>query len=469
MLVVGVIVVAALLLSMGSKGSAAPPPPPPEPPKVPPRNTDGLGGGSDFGKVAPAIAGTAGSLVTLGGTILAAVGGHGTAVAAGGGTAVAGGTLAEVGGGGVAQASGGGTASGAAAESTVDAFAAVTVGSAAAEAAVVGGIGVLVALAMLEMYMFEQVAGTRNYWARVSNKPSLYYSRWYNFEETAVQNYLDNLSKARGAQVAYTKRYADVVQSADGVSVELHRYYVDSVQDPQALRELPAVRAVARWFAVKREYAYHRAVLMFWASIGRPPGVTDTNDLGDIAAGTNAAQPAMTEEAFWALAGGYLQAQPMAANTYEQGSSDGSDAQNFSKGSGGARLLQNMTAHSFQPQGQLPEHDFDALEARAGRLLGSAALDATKFQAHLRGSAHGMTLAAVTGYQLLYPGDEAFTLEVGRRCGVLAAPYVFAPVRTSANEIRPVMLDSAHRYGIDVARSRFRSVSVIYSPQELQL
>lgn len=462
MLVVGVIVVAFLLLGAG-KAKAAPTPPPERPPE--PRNrgdVGAFGGGTDWGKVVPTVAGTVGSAVTLGGTILAAVGGHGAAAAgagaAGTGTA-AGATLVETGGGTAQIAAGGGTAGGAA-ESTLDAFAVVSVGSAAAEAAVVGGIAVLVALAMLEMYMAEQVGVTRNYWARASNKPLTYYSRWFNYEETAVQSYLEALSKARGGDaVAHTKQYADVIYGSDGSQAELHRYYVDSVQDPQALRELPMVRQVARWFAIEREYAYHRAVLMFWASIGRPPGVTDTGDVGDIAAGTNAAQPAMTEEAFWQLAGDYLSTQPFAQVRY---SGDRQTVVVPNSKSGGVAL--GGTSSSYQPQGQLPEKTFEALAAKAGALLGPA-LDATKFQAYVRGSAHGMTLAAVTGYQLLYPGDDVFTIELGRRCGF---PWHMAPVRTAANQIRFVLFEPSKRYGIDVALSRFKGTPVIYGPEALQ-
>jgi hypothetical protein len=421
----------------------------------------GLGGGTDWGKVAPAVAGTAGSLVTLGGTILAAVGGHGAAVAGAGTTAtVAGGTLAEVGGGTVELTAGGGSGA-AAAESTLDAFAVVTTGSAAAEAAVVGGIGVLVALAMLEMYMFEQVAGTRNYWARVSNKPQLYYSRWFGYEERAVQNYLDELSKARGgAPIAHTKQYADFLYGSDGSVVELRGYYVDSVQDTEAQRDLPKVRAVARWFAVQREYHYHRAVLMFWGSIGRPPGVTDTGDWGDVAAGTNAAQPAMLEEDFWSLAANYLSTQPFAQVRYAKTESVSAP---LSKGGG---VLLQQTPTSYQPGGLLSQQDFESLASRAGQLLGTG-LDAAKFQANLRGTAHGMTLGAVTGYQLFYPGDESFTVEMAQRCGVLGTEFVYAPVRTSANEVRPVIISLSKRCAIDVARSRFRSVPVLYGPSEI--
>lgn len=453
-------------------------------------NDHGVPSGGSIGDVVGAIGGVAGSAVTLGGTIVAAVGGGGTAAGAAGAGATAvgaggattggvasGGTIAAGTGGtvgGTAGSTAGGTVvagSGAGAGGYVvsgGAFASVsgvTTGAPALGVALLFYAPAIIAVVLAQAAEFA--GAQRLIWSELSsNKRRLYFSRWFAFEEWAVQKYLLDLAAKRGTNVAYTKRPVQYIDDADIGGFAIYNSVVDTVDDAEAAAAIPQVRAIARWAGIYMWSYYNRAVAAYWQSLGEvsPAGtyspftwaVHDPYGVVDRSAGAfnQGGTPGMFPADYWKLAEQYIAQQPFART-------------NSPSEAGGKPW-------SWQPLGALPYVSYTQLSSRAAELLGTASAQVAR-DLYLLGLFKGGTLATSKDYQLAWPGEGEYTRAIGIRCAMLTEPgtqqtgnFVLQYIVNSANKWRTVIRETQGGLAWDVTESRQNKGVVLYPASTIQ-
>lgn len=413
----------------------------------------GKGGGIDMGKVGAA----AGSVVALGASIYGALGvGGGTATAATGATAT-GTTVAATGASatetGATVAEGGATA----AEAT-EASSDIALAGSVAEA-VVGGLVfvVIYVLVVGSIELDKAISGQESQWRTLTNKGRLLLGRWFLWEEICVQRYLDALADSRGGAgtVAMTRIPLNQLDVPGfDFNIDCYGYVVDSITDPQASVDVRKVRTVARWQAILRQSRYNSGVATFQSTLAgySVPGVppSDVNSMG------------LSDADYASFANDYLRLQPLAQPWLEGGSFVGAGGRFGATQAVGAPVF-----HSYQPGGDLEQHDVESLTNEAARLLGPNNFAQSKLWMVTLGEAAAMTIAAVTGYCFAWPGDWDFTIGIVNRCGFAWSTHV--AVHNPSGKLVTVALNDEGSMAMDVMQSGKQGRMVLYPRRDLRL